>query len=592
MNIPRLIGPSIKLTTATAFLLCASFANAQVIISDDFNVTNGDSEATGFGIDEGVNTEITDRLTGQAALDQELDYILTLGAKAADAYSITDNQLLITSAEPFGGFELSNDGVDGFDFGPYLRGKIYEIEISMDNDSVDTSNRRMSFTLGTTSGDGVGSSPLSLQLQANADQNGSQLFKRITGIASPAEDGPVNVAIASDLPYGEEVNLRIVVADVDTTFGYNSSYEIYLNGNPTPIDSGDFGIRSEARHLIFDVAPLTGPATYDDWTVTVTGDAPEAPELEGERYLYFVGDTGDIYGFTGIAAGEISVTSAGSFTDGFLEASHPEYGDFQAFTTDPTSEIVYGINEFGDVVTWPTLEDWFANTNATIPDEGEPGYDVYGFFGGQGSVHGASYDPNTGGFYVVYEGTDPDIDGDIGEYTNANDFLTNSNATISPSVYGGNILNFYYWGEDAPTTRVEPNNTPGANYFHATGGSALEGFLELADYIDSPDNRTFGRGGFCAGCVGAFALPMPVVDSSELALSITEVTRNGSDNITSATLEFAPAANASYTVSGSPDLETEFMPLDGFEQVTTSPVTVTIPAGYESIGFLRLSENP
>lgn len=564
-------------------LLLPIAVHAQVVISDSFNVAGGSSASTGFGSD-GVNTEIATRLTGQAAVDQSLSYFPSGADKAESAYSISGGALVVSPEPNIGSVTFTDDGSTGFNFDSYLRGKVYEILITLDNDSVDTSNRRFSFSIGTGPAQTVNAVPFGIQLAANADQTGAEVFKRIGASANPG-GGEVNQLVATDLPYGDPVSLRIVISDVDTTFGHLSTYEIYLNGGTTAVDSGSFGIPSLNRYLIFDIAPNSGPVSYEDFSVTVTGEAPEPPPISGDRFLYFVGNDGAIYGFTGIDTGDVPVTAAANFRSGLQEATHIEYADYQAFTSDPTTGIVYGINLYGDLVTWPTLSDWLENTNADIPEDGDAEYEVYGL----GTIHGASYDPNTGGFYVVYEG-DASIDGDIGEYATVSDFTTNSNAVISPSTYGGNILNFYYWGEDAPGNRLEPNNTPGANYFQASGGGQLEGFPTLAGYIASPENRTFQMPGFCNGCVAAFALPMPV--EPDLQFKIVGVGRNGLGEIISATLEFSPQPAATYSVLGSPDLLSPFSPITGYEDVTTSPITVTVPAGFESRGFLRISENP
>ncbi|GAA5483190.1 hypothetical protein [Haloferula sargassicola] len=564
-------------------MLMPVVAQAQLVLSDSFDITGGTSAATGFGND-GVNTEIETRLAGQAATDQLLSYYASGAGKPESAYSIVDNALVIDPAVNVGSVTFTEDGFSAFDFGGYLRGKVYEIELTMDNDAVDTVNRRFSFSIATGPAQTVDAVPFGIQLAANAGQTGAEVFKRIDTTANP-DGGDVNQSIAADLPYGVPVSLRLVITDVDTTIGQLSSYEIYLNGGTTPIDSGSFGIPSVNRYLVLDIAPNSGPVTYDALSITVTGEAPEPPPITGDRYLYFVGNDGAIHGFTGIDTGDVPVTAVGNFRGGVAEATHVDYGDFQAFTCDPTSGIVYGINLYGDVVTWPSVADWLANTHADVPTESDPRYDAYGL----NAVHGASYDPATGGFYVVYEG-DASIDGDIGEYATAADFTTNTNAVVTPSTYGGNLLNFYYWGEDAPGNRVAPNDTPGANYFQASGGGQLEGFLSLSDYAADPNIRTFQKAGFCNGCVAAFALPLPV--EPDLQLRITGVARNGVGEVTSATLEFSPQPAASYSVLLSPDLQTPFSIVPGLENVTASPVIVPIPAGYETRGFLKISENP
>ncbi len=568
------------LALALAFV---TTTHAQVIISDDFDIPGDHSTTTGFDTD-GVNTDLVNRLTGQAAIDQPLSYFASAAFKVDTAYSIANNTLQATAVTGVGALEYTADGFTAFDFGDYLRGKVYEIQLTFDNDSVNTANRRFSFTLGSAPGQAVNASPLSIQLQADADQAGARLYKRVRAASDPG-GMDINQAISPSLPYGDPVDVRLVITDVDTLLGLESSYEIYVNGGATPVDSGDFGISSTSRHLIFDVAPDTGPVSYDDFSVTVTGDAPEPPAITGDRYLYFIGNDGAIYGFTGIDTGDAPVTVAGNFTAGVLEATQFDYASYQAFTSDPTSGIIYGINSFGDVVTWPTLADWLTNTNADVPADGDPRFEAYG----STSVHDASYDANTGGFYVVYEGG-PEIDGDIGEYATVHDFTTNTNAVVTTSVYGGNLLNFYYWGEDAPGTREAPNDAPGANYFQAAGSGALEGFQTLADYVSDPNNRTFGKGGFATGAIAAFALPMPV--EPDLDFHISDVNLDGSGLVTEATLEFLPQPSTSYSLLASPDLATPFTPVSGFENITSSPVTVPVPAGFATRGFFRLMENP
>ncbi|MBB5352793.1 hypothetical protein HNR46_003041 [Haloferula luteola] len=565
-----------------AFLIPFS-AQAQLIFSDTFDLSEGSSNTTGFGTD-GVNSSLESRLSGQASVDVSLSYYASGAAKADTAYSIDDNALRIDPAPNIGSITLTADGFTAFDFGDDLRGKIYEINLTIDNDTVDTINRRCSFSLATAPAQTVDAVPFGIQLAANANQASAEIFKRIDASSNP-NGGDVNQSIAADLPYGEPVELRLVFQDVDTTIGQLSTYEIYLNDGTTPIDSGNFGISLTSRYLVFDIAPNSGPIHFDNLSVTVTGDAPEPPVITDDRFLYFVGDDGEIYGFSGIQSGEVPVADVANFRGGFHEASQFGYREYQAFTCDPTSGIVYGINLYGDVVTWPTVADWLSNTAADIPTEGDPRYEAFD----ANSIHGASYDPHTGGFYVVYEG-DATIDGDIGEYATVSDFITNSNATITTSTYGGNLLNFYYWGEDAPGNRLEPHNLAGANYFQASGGGQLEGFQTLAEYAANPENRTFQKPGFCTGCIAAFALPMPIIP--DLHFRLTALQRDGAGSTTHATLEFDPQPSTTYSISASPDLMSPFTPVPGFEDVANSPIIIPVPSGFETRGFFRITENP
>ncbi len=566
------------------FLLLPLAASGQLIIGDSFDIAASDSAATGFGTD-GVNTEIASRLSGAAALEQPLSWIASGMGKDPAAYSIAGNALRIESVPGVGAIQLSADFATPYDFGAHLVGNRYEVAFTFDNDSVADANRRMSWMLTDNPNAAVGGANLGMQLQADANQASASVFKRLSPLSNGTMTG-TNEAIAEGLPYGEPVDFRVVIEDIDVTGLQVSTYEVYLDGSATPADSGVLSFSRRERYLIFDIAPNSGPVTIDNFSVTVTGPAAAPPDIGG-RYLYFVNAMGEIRGFTGIAAGDVPVVGRANVNAGVLEGSHEDYGTYQAFANDPDSGIVYGINAFGDVVRWPSFADWLADSNAIVPEPGEAGYEAYGATNAQGSVHGASHDPATGGFYVVYEG-DETIDGDIGEYPSAEDFLNNTNATVSASVYGGNLANFHYSGEDAPGNFGAA--TPGANYFHITGGGQLEGFHTLGDYVADPGNRTFQKGGFAAGAVDGFALPVPV--PIDLNLRISNVQRNASDEVESVDLSWDAAQGTSYNLLGSSDLTGGFTPLPGYKGVTTSPQTVTVPAGFEVRGFFSIEIGP
>jgi hypothetical protein len=566
------------------FLLLPPAAFGQTIISDSFDIAGNDSAATGFGTD-GVNTDIATRLTGTAVVAEPLTWVATGAGKVATSYSIASNALRIDAAPNVGAIQFSNNGFSGFDFGPYLVGKRYEVTFTFDNDSVDTINRRMSWMLADAPNAAIGDANLGFQLQAEANQASANVFKRLSAVSNGSTTA-VNASIASGLTYGDPVQFRVVIEDIDITGVQASSYEVYLNGSATPVDSGLITFIRGTRYLIFDIAPATGPCSIDDFSVSVTGPAAEPPDI-GARYLYFVNSVGEIRSFTGITAGAVPVTGRFNLNGGVLEGAQPDYTGYQAFAIDPTTGIVYGINAFGDVVRWPTLADWFGNTNAIVPDFDDPGFAAYGMNNSQGSVHGASYDPATGGFYVVYEG-DATIDGDVGHYASAADFLINANATVSASIYGGNLINFHYSGEDAPGNVNAA--TPGANYFHATSTGQIEGFPTLADYISNPDNRTFQQANFCGGAIDGFALPVPVV--ADLKLEVSNVQRNPAGEVVSVDLSWNAVEGTSYNLLGAADLATGFTVLPGYEGVATSPQTVTVPASFGSRGFFTIEVAP
>ncbi|QDU56590.1 PEP-CTERM sorting domain-containing protein [Aeoliella mucimassa] len=231
--------------------------------------------------------------------------------------------------------------------------------------------------------------------------------------------------------------------------------------------------------------------------------------------IYFVNDIGLIKQFSGIDTGAHPVT-AGSFAigAGVLVATVPAYGEYQGFTYAPTGEVI-AVNPGGDIVEWTNVNAWLANSTPTtlaadvFADKGNGNGPAGGNNAGAGTIHGLSYDGNTGGYYVTLEGdTAYGGDGDIREYASLDDLLTNTGTTTASS-YGGNLLNFYYGDEDAPGSAAAPNDIAGANYFQIGGNGTLEGHQTLADYIASPGSRTYDLQPFGAGLRGGFAVPEP-----------------------------------------------------------------------------------
>ena len=234
--------------------------------------------------------------------------------------------------------------------------------------------------------------------------------------------------------------------------------------------------------------------------------------------IYVVNDVGYVKRFSGIDAGA-NPASAGNFATGagVLVATIPGYGEYQGMTFVPGGSVI-GVNPSGDVVSWDNVPQWLANAAPTTlaadvfadkVNGNGPAKD-----GGPGTIHGLSYDGNTGGFYVTLEAAD-DTDGDVREYASLADLLTDTGVN-SAANYGGNLLNFYYPDEDAPGTAAAPNDIPGANYFQVGGNGTIEGHQTLADYIAAPGNRTYDLQPFGAGLRVAYAVPEP----SSLVLSV------------------------------------------------------------------------
>jgi hypothetical protein len=273
------------------FVACPASAPAQTIIADSFDVTGGISPGTGFGPDDaaaGVNYEISQRLSGTAE-SPAMQYIRTAGGKAESSASIFNNALQVADAANTFSFQLTEDGFTAFNFGAFLAGAQYEINLIVDLDEMEAVNRRMSFFLADAPAPvaGVGDADLGFQLATNGSTAAGpmQIFKRIDG-ASNIGGADINTSVLTGLPFGAPVALRFVVSDSLDFTQFASSYELFVNGVST--DSGNFRFNDTDRYLIFDVAPAAGPATFDSFSVRTIPE-PGVGLLLGTSSLLWVG---------------------------------------------------------------------------------------------------------------------------------------------------------------------------------------------------------------------------------------------------------------------------------------------------------------
>lgn len=237
-----------------------------VLISDSFDVSGGDSPGSGFPEADGVNYEMAGRFSGSAALPG-MRYIQTTTDKPASSFRIVSNALKVADAPGIGAFQLSADGLRAFNFGGFMEGTSYEILLSMNLDDAEATPRRMSFMLTDSAGDSIVSADLGFQLATTGNRRPNQVFKRIDALSN-STGADINSAVVSGLPFGERINIRLLVTDDTDYSGYNSSYQLFVNGNM--VDSGPFRFNVPGRFLIFDVAPGSGPAQYDDFNVSVS----------------------------------------------------------------------------------------------------------------------------------------------------------------------------------------------------------------------------------------------------------------------------------------------------------------------------------
>lgn len=252
---------------------CSSATAADLILSDNFDVTGGNSPGTGFG-NNGVNYQIGSRLDG-LAFDENSDLRLlyTTTGKPASAYSILDNQLHIADAANSGAFQYSADGTTAFNFGSFLEGQTYEIKLTMTLGEMENTSRRMSFMIADSASPagGVGGANYGFQIASNATSGGTMsVFERLSASANPGPTA-INQSVATGLPFDQPIAFRLVITD---SFNYapgvyESTYELFVND--TSVSSGNFRFNNGGRYLIFDVAPNSGPARYDDFSVTSSG---------------------------------------------------------------------------------------------------------------------------------------------------------------------------------------------------------------------------------------------------------------------------------------------------------------------------------
>ncbi len=104
------------------------------------------------------------------------------------------------------------------------------------------------------------------------DANNTSVFRRIDATAN-AGGADINAAIRTGLPAGEPVEVRVAMQDsTDYSRLLHAWHEIFING--TLANSGNIRFRSDSRYLIFDTAPDTGPARYDNFSLETLDAGP------------------------------------------------------------------------------------------------------------------------------------------------------------------------------------------------------------------------------------------------------------------------------------------------------------------------------
>jgi len=274
------------------FAFCSLSAFGQLVLSDSCDVTGGSSPGTGFGVNAGVNYQITARLSGSAS--NGLSYLQTATTKAPSSYSIVSNKIAVAVAANPGRFTFSADRATPKDLGSVLgsdtatpaQPTIYDLSAKISNRSSGT--ERTSFGVASADG-GIQDWQLGVQLVNSGSD--LTLYRRVDSASNPS--GADYNSIIATLPglSGAEISLRIRITDAGAESGsaYNSKYEVYANGSLIfTSSSGDFRFANSAtRIILFDTAPSAGPVTYDDFSlsrITVT-NAPPPPNTNSVLQL-------------------------------------------------------------------------------------------------------------------------------------------------------------------------------------------------------------------------------------------------------------------------------------------------------------------
>lgn len=241
---------------------------AEIVIADSYDLPGGNSAGTGFTVNTGVNQGLATRLSG--ALASQLSYRQNNTAKAASAHSISGNTLTVANAANSTAFQFSGDGTSSYDFGPILKGRTYEWRITLDLDDPSPASARMSLSISDAPGAVVNDVDLGLQLKLETN-NTTSVYKRIDA-ASISTGADINTTIATGLLAGAPVSIRVVMQDSTDYASFLTHYEVFVNG--VSKDSGNIRFANDSRYLIFDTAPNTGPARYDNFAIETLTPQP------------------------------------------------------------------------------------------------------------------------------------------------------------------------------------------------------------------------------------------------------------------------------------------------------------------------------
>jgi hypothetical protein len=192
---------------------------------------------------------------------------------------------------------------------------------------------------------------------------------------------------------------------------------------------------------------------------------------------YLTTTTGAIYQYDSVAdmAGQTN-----SATSGTLITTIAAYGTDQGTTMDLSTGAVYRVTGSGDVVSYGNLSGYLSGSGGVTL--------AIGLYSGNDLLNGFSYDGATGGFYAIGGGSATNnAQGDLIQWASLNDFLTNSNRTVTVAGFNGNLFNFYDPDGTDGTSFGSPPTYPATalttHYYQSSGAGRLEGWESLPDYV-------------------------------------------------------------------------------------------------------------
>lgn len=192
--------------------------------------------------------------------------------------------------------------------------------------------------------------------------------------------------------------------------------------------------------------------------------------------IYLTTTSGAIYQYDSVTdmAAQTNTTTTGT-----LVTTIASYGTDQGITMDPSTGTIYRITGAGDVVSYANLTGYLADSGGITV--------ATAVYSGNDSLNGFSYDGATGGFYAIGGGAaGNNAQGDLIQWGNLADFLSNANRSVTAASFNGNLFNFYDPDATTGTTFGAagfPATIRNTRYYQSSSAGRLEGWESLAHYV-------------------------------------------------------------------------------------------------------------